>query len=106
MAFDLEPRSVSTIPRPIESSPMRANGPTGISPPNSSAIIVRTHGMGSARADHAGRHVRRGVEHVGDLARLLRDLAQHVVAVQPLAPGEEPDLALRGGAGHEVLLCP
>ena len=47
------PRSVSTMPRPIESSPIRANGPTGISPPNSSAIIVSTHGIGSPRAAQA-----------------------------------------------------
>ena len=47
------PRSVSTMPRPIESSPISANGPTGISPPNSSAIIVSTHGIGSPRAAHA-----------------------------------------------------
>ena len=46
-------RSVSTMPRPIESSPMSANGPTGISPPNSSAIMVSTHGIGSPRAAHA-----------------------------------------------------
>ncbi len=47
------PVSVSTMPRPIESSPMIANGPTGISPPNSSAIAVMTHGIGSRRAAHA-----------------------------------------------------
>jgi hypothetical protein len=46
-------RSVSTMPRPIESSPMRAKGPIGMSPPNSSAIIVSTHGTGSARAAQA-----------------------------------------------------
>ncbi len=32
---------------------MIANGPTGISPPNSSAIAVMTHGIGSRRAAHA-----------------------------------------------------
>ncbi len=32
---------------------MSANGPTGMSPPNSSAIIVSTHGIGSPRAAHA-----------------------------------------------------
>ena len=32
---------------------MIANGPTGISPPNSSAMAVMTHGMGSARAAQA-----------------------------------------------------
>ena len=41
------------MPAPIESSPIRANGPTGISPPNSSAIIVSTHGMASRRAAQA-----------------------------------------------------
>ena len=48
---------VSTMPRPIESSPIMANGPTGISPPNSSATIVSTQGIGSARADHAQAYV-------------------------------------------------
>ena len=52
-AGDAAPRSVSTMPRPIESSPISANGPTGISPPNSSAIIVSTHGIGSPRAAQA-----------------------------------------------------
>jgi len=47
------PRSVSTMPRPIESSPMIANGPTGIGPPNSSAMPVMTHGISSPRAAHA-----------------------------------------------------
>ncbi len=41
------------MPRPIESSPMSANGPIGIGPPNSSAIIVSTHGTSSPRAAHA-----------------------------------------------------
>ena len=41
------------MPRPIESSPMSANGPTGISPPNSSATIVSTQGIGSRRAAQA-----------------------------------------------------
>ena len=45
-AGEREDLRVSTIPRPIESSPMIANGPTGTSPPNSSPIIVRTHGIG------------------------------------------------------------
>lgn len=52
-----EPRSVSTMPRPMESSPMRANGPTGISPPKSSAVIVSTHGIGSARVAQAHAYV-------------------------------------------------
>ena len=47
------PVRVSTMPRPIESSPMIAKGPTGMSPPNSSAIAVRTHGIGSPRAAQA-----------------------------------------------------
>ena len=50
-------RRVSTMPRPIESSPMIANGPTGISPPNSSAPIVSTHGTGSPRAAQAVAYV-------------------------------------------------
>ena len=50
-------RNVSTSPRPIESSPMTANGPTGMSPPNSSAIIVSTHGIGSNRAAQAVAYV-------------------------------------------------
>ena len=41
------------MPRPIESSPMIANGPTGIGPPNSSAIAVITHGISSPRAAQA-----------------------------------------------------
>jgi hypothetical protein len=52
-ARDRWPESVPTMPRPIESSPMIANGPTGISPPNSSAIPVITHGIGSPRAAQA-----------------------------------------------------
>ena len=32
---------------------MIANGPTGIGPPNSSAIIVSTQGIASPRAAHA-----------------------------------------------------
>ena len=50
-------RRVSTMPRPMESSPIRANGPTGISPPNSSAIIVSTHGIASPRAAQAVAYV-------------------------------------------------
>ena len=45
--------SVSTMPAPMESSPIRAKGPTGISPPNSSPIMVSTHGIGSPRAAQA-----------------------------------------------------
>jgi hypothetical protein len=56
-AVDRCPSSVATMPWPMESSPMRANGPTGISPPNSSAIIVSTHGIGSPRAAHAVAYV-------------------------------------------------
>jgi len=52
-ARDRDRDSVSTIPAPIESSPIRANGPTGTSPPNSSPIMVNTHGIGSPRAAHA-----------------------------------------------------
>ena len=52
-ARDRCPRSVSTIPRPIESSPMIAKGPTGMGPPNSSAMPVMTHGISSPRAAHA-----------------------------------------------------
>ena len=47
------PASVSTTARPISSPPIGANGPTGISPPNSSAIAVSTQGIGSPRAAHA-----------------------------------------------------
>jgi hypothetical protein len=47
------PASVATTPLPISSPPIRANGPTGISPPNSSAIPVIRHGMGSPRAAQA-----------------------------------------------------
>ena len=52
-AGDADPLNVSTIPRPIESSPMIANGPTGIGPPNSSPIMVSTQGISSPRAAHA-----------------------------------------------------
>ena len=45
------------MPRPMESSPILANGPTGMSPPNSSAIIVSTHGIGSRRAAKAVAYV-------------------------------------------------
>jgi hypothetical protein len=41
------------MPRPIASLPMSANGPIGMSPPNSSAIAVSEHGIGSPRAAHA-----------------------------------------------------
>ena len=47
--------SVATMPWPISSPPMSANGPTGIAPPNSSAIAVRTHGIGSAARRPGGR---------------------------------------------------
>ena len=47
------PCSVETMPWPMESSPIRANGPIGIAPPNSSAIIVSTQGMASPRAAQA-----------------------------------------------------
>ena len=36
---------------------MSANGPTGISPPNSSAIMVSTHGIGSPRTAQAVAYV-------------------------------------------------
>ena len=41
------------MPRPIASSPISANGPSGISPPNSSAIAVITHGTGLPWIAHA-----------------------------------------------------
>jgi hypothetical protein len=41
------------MPWPISSSPISANGPTGISPPNSSAIAVITQGIGSPWIAHA-----------------------------------------------------
>ncbi len=47
------PASVSTMPRPMESSPLSANGPIGIYAPNSSAIAVSTQGTGSPRAAQA-----------------------------------------------------
>src|SRR5205823_8109561 len=39
-AGDRDERRVSTTPRPMLSSPISANGPTGIGPPNSSAMAV------------------------------------------------------------------
>ena len=47
------PVSVATTPRPISSPPIGANGPAGISPPNSSAIAVITQRIGSPRAAHS-----------------------------------------------------
>ncbi len=47
------PDSVVTMPLPMSSPPIRANGPTGISPPNSSAIAVSTQGIASPRAAQA-----------------------------------------------------
>ncbi len=47
------PDSVATTPWPISSPPINANGPTGIEPPNSSAMAVSTHGISSPRAAHA-----------------------------------------------------
>ncbi len=68
------PRSVSTMPRPMESSPISANGPTGISPPNSSAIMVSTHGIGFA-ARGPGRGVGRvGVHDAADLRHVPVDV--------------------------------
>ena len=40
---------------------------------------------------HADRDRRLGVERAGDLARVLVDLAERLLAVQLLAPGQEPD---------------
>jgi hypothetical protein len=50
--------------------------------------------------DHPDGDLRRLVELAGDLARLPGDLVQRLLAVQPLAAGEEPDLAL--GIGRHV----
>ena len=46
-------------PEPLATDPdsLRAKGPTGMSPPNSSAIIVSTHGIGSRRAHQAVAYV-------------------------------------------------
>ena len=52
-AGEREPRSVWTMPRPMSSLPINAKGPTGMGPPNSSAIAVSTQGIGSPRAAHA-----------------------------------------------------
>ena len=41
----------------MSSSPMRANRAIGISPPNSSAIAVSTHGIASPRAAQAVAYV-------------------------------------------------
>ncbi len=51
------PVSVATMPSPIDSSPIRANGPSGISPPNSSAMAVSAHGTASCRAAQAHAYV-------------------------------------------------
>ena len=68
------PRSVSTMPRPIESSPMSANGPTGISPPNSSAISGQ-HARDRLAAGRPGGGVGRvGVHHAADLGHVPVDV--------------------------------
>ena len=83
---------VSTIPRPISSSPIRANGPTGISPPNSSAIAVRTQGIALAARGERGRV--RAVR-VGDAAD-VREVAVDVAVGGRVAGGGE--VALDGGS--------
>ena len=49
--------SVATTAAPMSSLPMRAKGAQGISPPNSSAIAVSTHGTASPRLAHAVAYV-------------------------------------------------
>jgi hypothetical protein len=56
-AGERDPLSVATMPRPMSSLPISAKGPTGMSPPNSSAIPVSTQGIGSPRAAHADAYV-------------------------------------------------
>ena len=56
-AFERWSPNVSTTAAPMSSSPIRANGAIGISPPNSSAIIVSTHGIASPRLAHAVAYV-------------------------------------------------
>ena len=51
------PRNVDTTACPMSSSPIRAKRAIGISPPNSSAIAVSTHGIASPRAAHAVAYV-------------------------------------------------
>ena len=66
--------SVSTMPRPIESSPISANGPTGISPPNSSAIIGQ-HARDRLAAGGPGGGVGGvGVHHPADLGHVPVDV--------------------------------
>ena len=62
------------MPRPIESSPISANGPTGMSPPNSSAIIVSTHGIGLAAGRPGGGVRRVGVHDAADLGQVPVDV--------------------------------
>jgi hypothetical protein len=48
-----EPASVWTTTCPMSSPPIRAKPPHGMSPPNSSAMAVSTHGMGRPSAAKA-----------------------------------------------------
>ena len=76
----------------VESSPISANGPTGISPPNSSAIIVSTHGIGLAARGPRRRVRRVGVHDAADLGQVPVDVGvrggvrrRRVVALDDLA---------------------
>ena len=60
---------------------MSANGPTGISPPNSSAIAVMTHGIGSPRIAHAVAYGAVGVGDAADVGHLaVHDAVRRGVA--------------------------
>ena len=85
-------RSVSTMPRPIESSPIVANGPTGMSPPNSSAHIVSTQGTGSPRMAHAAAYVEWARSRPGRYAATQR----------APDPGDEADLEASAGVMRVV----
>ncbi len=68
------PDRVSTMPRPMESSPIRANGPTGIAAPNSSAHRGQ-HARHRFAPRRPGARVRRvGVHYPADVRHVPVDI--------------------------------
>ena len=60
-------------------------------------------GVGEHRLpDHPHRHLGGVVQRVGDAAGLVGHLLQGLLAVQPLAAGQEPDLVRGERVGHRV----
>src|SRR5674476_984068 len=79
----------SAMPRPIESSPISANGPTGTSPPNASAIMVSTQGMGGGGARRRS---------MAALAQCAEEVGDDHVRCRQLVVGDS-----RGFDHHEVV---